>query len=1112
MPSWKKVIVSGSDTHLNNITASAGLQVDGNITGSITSTGSFGKLEVGSATIQIPDSGFLTMGSEEGMVKNTRFGSSAGQNLQSGGTQNVLIGDTTGTALTTGDKNVAMGVEALKTETGGQNNTAIGHRALKTLNQNSVGGNVALGHGAGEDLATGALNILIGYAPETQANDDTRSIVIGSEDTVGLGDNTTVIGGSSQTLVAFGGPALISGSLTSTGSFGHLMVGGGNFSSASLAGGGDSFSDGTAALVSGSITSTGSFGAVSINTSDLTGGGRENTFRVNGTAFFDSSIRVGDQTEVGTDGQFKNNNGAVSLFSSFAGFNVIEYGSGGAKIRGRVASGESYNGVQFVQGDVLFTSGSQKISGSLDSTASFGKLITADTVASIGGSTLTVEAASVVNQDLSSDASPTFAGLRSTGDVRVDGDVIANQLIVSSSVTHLTQSFSSGSTIFGDTADDKHVFTGSLEISGSGIQLMHGQSGSVGLTLSENKISGSATVSASFGRLDITPQHAGNTNGVAISALNGAFSVANTQLEHTANGGNMVIGSTSSGGLLHSSGKATIRRDSGLGITKGLYFNDNPQGAAISMDTAASLLFGNNPSSTSDVFERMKLTVSGALEFQTGSYGVSGSITSTGSFGRVEASTIAGNSPLTIDSELAKISGSATATASFGQIESAAQSVANKRLLKFNYGNVGDTGNFTALSVNAQGSLKIESPANNTNLEIALYSTEILKIYKNNASGNPGLQKSLHGSGDFVGISEGTRQNNKATFYLNYNSNSRQHGLGGDIDEKTTTLMGQNLYIKAHNDTFFGANATGSIGKIGVNVHPQSASAQFHVSASGNNATGSIFKVSADAADTFSITNKKISGSFDTTGSFGQLDLLTNGHLRINQGGRGDEGSGLNNPSGITLFQSTTFTGDLSSTANLFSRIYDDNRLVLQNHYNNNGGGIELRTMAGGSQTTAIAVKGSTAETTIHKGLTVEGSTTINNDLAVTGSATITGDLVVNGTTSTINTTNIRVADALAFFATGSAATNVDAGIVVQSGSVDLSGSAFYHDVSSERWSVAKQVGSDQTAITPGQFVTTVKISDLPTNLNANQTYTGSVEYGRGEMLVDSNGEIYIYT
>ena len=36
------------------------------------------------------------------------------------------------------------------------------------------------------------------------------------------------------------------------------------------------------------------------------------------------------------------------------------------------------------------------------------------------------------------------------GGFRVEGDIIAENLVVSSSVTHLTQSFSSGSTVFGD--------------------------------------------------------------------------------------------------------------------------------------------------------------------------------------------------------------------------------------------------------------------------------------------------------------------------------------------------------------------------------------------------------------------------------------------------------------------------------------------------------------------------------------------------------------------------------------------------------------------------------------------------------------------------------------
>ena len=58
-------------------------------------------------------------------------------------------------------------------------------------------------------------------------------------------------------------------------------------------------------------------------------------------------------------------------------------------------------------------------------------------------------------------------GLSVGGNVNVDGNISANEFIVSSSVTYMTQQFSSGSTIFGDTIDDSHQVTGSLLLSGS---------------------------------------------------------------------------------------------------------------------------------------------------------------------------------------------------------------------------------------------------------------------------------------------------------------------------------------------------------------------------------------------------------------------------------------------------------------------------------------------------------------------------------------------------------------------------------------------------------------------------------------------------------------------
>ena len=54
-----------------------------------------------------------------------------------------------------------------------------------------------------------------------------------------------------------------------------------------------------------------------------------------------------------------------------------------------------------------------------------------------------------------------------TGSLTVSGNLTAQQFIVSSSVTFLTTSFSSGSTRFGDSSDDNHNFTGSVVMTGS---------------------------------------------------------------------------------------------------------------------------------------------------------------------------------------------------------------------------------------------------------------------------------------------------------------------------------------------------------------------------------------------------------------------------------------------------------------------------------------------------------------------------------------------------------------------------------------------------------------------------------------------------------------------
>ena len=84
------------------------------------------------------------------------------------------------------------------------------------------------------------------------------------------------------------------------------------------------------------------------------------------------------------------------------------------------------------------------------------------------GTGVTVNANDVaIGQDVATNADVEFASITTTGNITAQGDIIAENYIVSSSVTYMTSSAISGSSIFGDTQDDTHQFTGSVFVSGS---------------------------------------------------------------------------------------------------------------------------------------------------------------------------------------------------------------------------------------------------------------------------------------------------------------------------------------------------------------------------------------------------------------------------------------------------------------------------------------------------------------------------------------------------------------------------------------------------------------------------------------------------------------------
>ena len=195
MPSWKKLIVSGSDASLSSLTATS---YGGNISGSASSTGSFGVLKLDKFNGGI------------GASTNTLYGVDAGSSIDD--------------SVTT---ETAIGYQALKDNATSGANTAVGSYALWQYN-GSTGRNTAVGLKAGWNLTGGYRGTYIGWEAEAGGANNIGEIVIGYAVT-GKGSNTAVIGGGNITDIYMSsdvGAKLhtgdVSGSAISTGSFGRV--------------------------------------------------------------------------------------------------------------------------------------------------------------------------------------------------------------------------------------------------------------------------------------------------------------------------------------------------------------------------------------------------------------------------------------------------------------------------------------------------------------------------------------------------------------------------------------------------------------------------------------------------------------------------------------------------------------------------------------------------------------------------------------------------------------------------------------------------------------------------------------------------------------------------
>ena len=171
------------------------------------------------------------------------------------------------------------------------------------------------------------------------------------------------------------------------------------------------------------------------------------------------------------------------------------------------------------------------------------------------------------------------------GGLRVQGDVIAENMIVSSSTTYMTTSFSAGSTISGDTPDDTHQFTGSIHVSGS----------------------------ASSG-LRVDDGHVRAGRDIMVGSIDESFTQRNTNLQ-------LYYGSAGYAGSIFFQKNSTGLQYTISGNETQLNIKSERDNQSIVFQTSTS---GNAPT------ERLKITGTK----------ISGSATSTGSFGSVSTDKI----------------------------------------------------------------------------------------------------------------------------------------------------------------------------------------------------------------------------------------------------------------------------------------------------------------------------------------------------------------------------------------------------------------------------------------------------------------------------------------
>jgi hypothetical protein len=249
--------------------------------------------------------------------------------------------------------------------------------------------------------------------------------------------------------------------------------------------------------------------------------------------------------------------GNITIASSGGGDTILDPNTGVIALKGTTTVYSGYkivssdgNAIQFgngiaITGSIVAT-GTSLVSGSSQITFSGLSGVPSGLVSGssqvLSGTGIISSSAQQSGFGYATTGSNTFQGAQTiNGSLNVVGNLTAQQFIVSSSVTYLTESFASGSHKFGDSSDDYHDFTGSVRINGTLVStsttLISGSSqvSYTGLTnIPSGIVSGSAqlpsgTVSGSSQVLNGTTIHSGSFfNGVSVVSGSAQIDVMST--------------------------------------------------------------------------------------------------------------------------------------------------------------------------------------------------------------------------------------------------------------------------------------------------------------------------------------------------------------------------------------------------------------------------------------------------------------------------------------------------------------------------------------------------------------------------------------------------------